>query len=145
MARIVLVFFNIDNEAKSMKQLIRIILSISLVLMVSRFSIAAEPGRIYLVNATVDGSTVVGEYPGAGQIIAAPGEYPSCYSSDAVDFRIGLSITTLAPIDATNEGQFEKTLPGGETIKGTLETIDHLAPGVHSYYIYVWRIEGTDK
>ena len=106
----------------------------------------AEPDRrVYLVNATQHGQEVVGVCSATATLTAGPGQHPHCIIDDPTAFGLGLPQSPPGTLDLTKEGQFEVALTDGTVLRGTLETVTHLDPARHSYYVYVWQIEKGKK
>ena len=117
--------------------------SIFLILCTAVLTVAAPvfgaSGYVYLVNATQGGPTIYGACE-SRSIVSAAGEHSACYLSTTETFHVGLMAKSLVPIAVDQEGGFEASLPGGEKIRGTLETVIHLSPNIYSYYVYFWQV-----
>ncbi len=128
---------------KNVSALIFILLCVGLVIASS--ARADQPGMVFLVNVAAPGQVMIGQCDGSETISAASGEHPFCHSDNAATFQIGSAPGVLASIDVTQEGNFSKILSDGMVISGALETVHHLNPGIRSYYVYIWRIDGGAK
>lgn len=126
-----------------MRNIRRTILFLLLILGFALAGSALGAGKVtvHLVNATPGGPTVIGVCPGAQNLIVQAGRHAFCRTIDPAGLVIGVMGGPQGALDATREGPFDIRAGKSTVLRGTVETVVHITPGIVSHYVYVWQVE----